>query len=216
MAIIVIFILVLILVLIIIQNLQQKKVIKMLKGLILIDPLTRLANQRWLKNNMPRIIKGAIRQKKSLSLIMFDLDHLKKLNDTYGHPAVNKYFQAFAGEMTRICSRPEDVVIRWGGDEFLVILPDTDSTGAGILAEEMRKVVSDMNFFDKDEKTTISLGVFTTTDLTHEVIKNSSGGTIKDIYEKIIARADSLLYQAKKAGRDKAVSAKATLKEVLA
>jgi len=198
------------------QNFQQKKVIEMLKGLILIDPLTRLANQRWLENNIPRIIKVALRQKRPLTFIMFDVDYLKKLNDTYGHPAVNKYLQAFARKMTEVCSRPEDIVIRWGGDEFLVVLPDTDLSGAKILAEEMRKVVSDMNFFGEDGKTTISLGVFTTTDFTHEVIKDLSEGAIKHLYEKIITEADLLLYRAKEAGRNKVVSAKATLKEVLA
>jgi len=221
--------LVIILVIMAINNRQQKKVIKELEKISIYDDLTKIFNYRYLKIELLRIVKetrrkiaeemkqnpeGAQRREiKPFSFIMIDFDGLKEINDTWGHPVGDAFLKVIANALTAIIRRAGDILARYAGDEFSVILPETGSLAAQEIAEKMRLKVENTKVKTEDglKSTTISLGVITVTNFT-----GCENITAEEIIAAIIEKADSLLYQAKEAGRNKIVSAKATLKEVLA
>lgn len=155
------------------------------------DPLTGLFNRRFMEETLKRESSRAKREKFSIGIIMADVDHFKNFNDTYGHDAGDTVLKKLA-EMLQRGIRDEDVVCRYGGEEFILILPNTSLSHTMNRAEEIRRHV-EMNMVMKLEtesvKITISLGVSV-----YEV-----GG---DDIEDVIKVADQGLYAAKKAGRN--------------
>ncbi|ADL12407.1 GGDEF domain-containing protein [Acetohalobium arabaticum] len=168
------------------KKLQQAK--DEIEKLSKTDELTGLANRRHFMNYLQKIFSQAQRYSQSLSLVMIDLDKFKNINDTYGHDAGDKVLSAL-GDLLNNETRNEDLAARIGGEEFIVILTQTDLNDARNYAERIRKKISKLNIESIPVKITASLGVAT--------MKNN------DDYESIFNRADEALYKAKNSGRDK-------------
>lgn len=135
------------------------------------------------------------RTKKPLTFIMIDIDYFKQYNDTYGHQAGDICLTTLANVIKNIIKRPCDIIARIGGEEFAVILPDTDQIGAVNIAEKLRKSVCDLaipHSSSEHKVITISLGIATS-------VSDEQGLTSKILYNK----ADQALYQAKRSGRNK-------------
>jgi diguanylate cyclase (GGDEF)-like protein len=163
--------------------------IKNLKSAAVIDPLTGCYNRREFINQLKRNIAGAIRHKNSLSIFMFDLDHFKRVNDTYGHLAGDKVLQEIVS-LVQKNMRTNDIFARYGGEEFIAILPATDKIKAMELADRLRDKISKKVIAYKDDtiKVTASFGVA-------QMDLNAG-------MEKIIQDADTMLYKAKLNGRN--------------
>ena len=130
-----------------------------------------------------------------LALFMLDIDHFKKVNDTYGHPAGDEVIKAVARTLERSFPRQDDIVARFGGEEFTVICQQVDNDVAVMLGERARKAVSDLSVSTTagELSPTISVGYALLTG--------------EDTPETLLARADSALYQAKQAGRNRVCGA---------
>jgi diguanylate cyclase (GGDEF)-like protein/PAS domain S-box-containing protein len=150
------------------------------------DKLTRLYNRMKLDDTLEHELYRAKTTATTFALIMIDVDHFKQINDRFGHLAGDVVLVELA-KLFKAMTRSTDLVGRWGGEEFLVILPDTDEWGAIELAEKIRSGVSE-NCFPEQQQITISLGVSV-----------FSGDATVD---SIIHRADQALYQAKKNGKN--------------
>lgn len=156
------------------------------KELSLHDPLTGLANRRLLDIILERHIAAAARHNTVFSVLMIDIDRFKKYNDTHGHPAGDRLLVALANLLSSDV-RGIDFVVRYGGEEFLVLLPETDLAMAVEAAERIRRTVASRT------AVTVSIGVAC-----------SSSGCAK---ADIIKSADGALYRAKKSGRNRVASA---------
>ena len=155
-----------------------------------VDGLTQIFNKRYFAEALEREVARATRYRRELSLVMFDLDHFKEVNDTHGHLAGDAVLKTLAHTIrTRI--RTEDIFARYGGEEFAIILPEIDGHNAHQFAEKIRRIVETTDFIFEATKipVTISMGV-ATLDLEEPV----SAALVK--------RADERLYEAKSAGRN--------------
>lgn len=176
---------------------QLRDLTQVLMKLSLIDALTGVANRRAFEQNLDQEFKRAKRSKKSLSIILFDVDYFKKYNDRYGHPAGDLCLKRLAQQVQSTIKRPGDMVARYGGEEFAIILPETDIQGAAIIAERVLKGVRDLGMSHEDNKQ-------------HDQILTVSIGLVAyDCYEhgvdsaELIRRADKALYKAKNEGRNR-------------
>jgi two-component system cell cycle response regulator len=161
-------------------------------SMALTDGLTGLFNRRYVMGHLDRLLARSGEAKKSFAVMMFDIDHFKRVNDTYGHAAGDDVLKEFAHRISRHM-RNFDLVARIGGEEFLAILPDTDLATAQLVADRLRAIIA-------DEPTMCGAGVgriFVTT---------SIGVTLSDESETvdaILKRADTALYRAKREGRNR-------------
>ena len=164
-----------------------------LRDLAFRDGLTGLYNYRYFQELMDREIKRATRYQLSLSLIVFDIDLFKNINDTYGHPAGDEVLRNLAILVTTTM-RTSDLIVRYGGEEFAVILPLTDLSGCKVFAERLRRRVEEKEFVVAgiSARITISLGL-TTYEPSMRVMDKS----------QMINLADAALYQAKQNGRNR-------------
>lgn len=174
---------------------QALKLQRKLMDLSLLDGLTGIANRRRFEEYLDMEWKRAVRSTKPLSLIMIDIDAFKPYNDNYGHAAGDACLKRVAWTLQNGLKRSVDLAARFGGEEFAVILPETDSKGAYILAEELRSKIEALHIAHShspvQKHITVSMGVSTM------VPK-------RDIPEKtILEMADKALYQAKKKGRNR-------------
>ena len=162
------------------------------------DGLTELANRRAFDAQFEIEYLDACRSGDPLSLLIMDIDYFKQVNDVHGHQAGDQVLKEVAKSLFVNATRPRDKVYRFGGEEFAVILGNTDLNGSLIVAQKMRKLVKQLQFiFDSGPcSVTISSGVCT---LVPTESDNSSVPTL----EEIIKEADNKLYQAKKNGRDR-------------
>lgn len=112
-----------------------------LQGKVNFDALTGLYNRRYLDENIGRVVKSAARSGSMLSVMMMDIDYFKKYNDTYGHSEGDECLKAVAKAIAGCVSRPDDFAVRYGGEEFAVILPGTDESGARVMAEKILEAV---------------------------------------------------------------------------
>lgn len=155
------------------------------------DPLTQIGNRAAFNESLNREICAFKRHLSSFSLIVIDIDHFKQVNDTYGHIAGDSVLQAVAKEI-RNTLRRSDEVFRYGGEEFVVILSNTDLDGAKFIADRIRKVISKMSVEGHPGiKVTASFGV-------------SATNVIRDVNDTLY-HADKALYQAKEEGRNRVV-----------
>ena len=156
----------------------------------IMDGLTNVHNKRYLLETLERELPRAIRHLRPLSLCMFDLDHFKQVNDTYGHIA-GDYVLKEVASVVKSRLRPDDVIARYGGEEFAVLLPETDLKGAHAIAEELRKLIAEkvLEFEGERIPVTVSVGC---TQLRGE-----------DDAMKLIKAADVKLYEAKRGGRNR-------------
>ena len=157
-----------------------------------VDALTGLYNRRFGSIRLHEEFSRSIRSSAPLSLLMIDIDHFKKVNDTYGHSLGDKVLANIA-KITTSSIREGDVLWRYGGEEFLCILPGANYNDAMIVAERMRIMVMDSNVknFDQDIKVTISIGIAT---YPNEKVMNG---------DQLIKLADEALYIAKDSGRNR-------------
>ncbi len=160
------------------------------------DALTGLRNRRYLETNFGREAEHALKTGSDLSLIMCDLDHFKRINDRYGHLIGDRVLRTSA-RMLIDCVKGRDIVIRYGGEEFVIVLPETPLKGAIRLAEHICTYFKTMNWKRKDTEESIghvhvSLGVS----------QYRHGESLKSL----IARADKALYLAKVSGRCRVTS----------
>lgn len=156
------------------------------------DTLTGLFNRRHIKEKIQDEIKRLHRTGRSFAVIIGDVDHFKQVNDTYGHNGGDFLLRVVANELCNAV-RDYDTVARWGGEEFLCLLPETDANTAITIAERMRSVVANKNF--------VWEGVNIPIRMTFGVTIASQG----DTEQQVITRADQALYKGKKSGRNKVV-----------
>ncbi len=160
------------------------------------DPLTGLYNRRFFMSMSKEILDLAKRNKTDTALLMLDIDKFKNVNDIYGHKVGDDVIITLALELQKI-SRKSDIVSRWGGEEFLMLLPDTNLDGALVISEKIRETIENLTINieeNKELKFTVSIGV---SQVNLEMDNN---------IEKSIHRADEALYEAKENGRNKVCS----------
>ncbi len=156
------------------------------------DPLTKLYNRRMLITKFDEEISRCKRMKQTFSVILLDIDNFKEVNDHYGHNFGDEVLMVFSN-LLMTSKRLEDLVARWGGEEFLIILPNTDQQGAGIVAERIRAQINLYQFVDKESLINIS-ATFGVTEFLPE-----------DTAEKMVKKADQALYYGKAHGRNQVV-----------
>lgn len=163
------------------------------------DRLTGLPNRGYFDERVDAELSRARRYGEPVALLMLDVDHFKKFNDTYGHQMGDRVLRIVAAEVKR-CVRLSDVACRYGGEEFAVILPATDVEGAKLLAERIRTRISELRIPYKDGhlEVTCSVGL--------SCMSLSGARSTKQFIEE----ADAALYEAKKGGRNRVCVAKAT------
>lgn len=155
-----------------------------------VDKLTGLYNRRHIEDELAAHLNTAERSGSPLSVLMVDVDHFKLINDTHGHDVGDRALQSLA-EAIRGSVRLGDVLGRWGGEEFVVLLPRTDVRAAAVVAERLREAAMNTSLSGRDGsrlRLTISVGVA------------ASGSD--DSGHSLMARADAALYRAKQAGRN--------------
>lgn len=159
-----------------------------------IDALTGLWNRRYLDEHLSAEVYSVERHKSSLSLLMIDIDHFKTINDTYGHSFGDTVIQAVAEEINQVL-RKSDVACRYGGEEFAIVLKDTESTGAMIIAERLRQRVSQvqLSFGKEKQSVTVSIGVVGSNQFKTRVLMPNV----------LLDSADRALYSAKNGGRNR-------------
>jgi diguanylate cyclase (GGDEF)-like protein len=171
---------------------------KALELLSLHDGLTGLANRRFFDSTLEEQIAVARRHKRTLALVMCDVDAFKAYNDCYGHQAGDDCLKQVAAAMRACCRRPGDMAARYGGEEFAMILPDTELTGAAQIAEAVREAVAQLRIPHANSPAgpyvSISGGIATLRD------------SIDITAEQLIKAADQTLYLAKGQGRNRMVS----------
>jgi diguanylate cyclase (GGDEF)-like protein len=159
------------------------------------DGLTGVSNRRWLDDRLPRIMMRHRRDHAPLTVMILDVDHFKKFNDTYGH-AVGDHVLRTVATVLASALRPPDSVARYGGEEFVVILPATDLPGGVQAAERVRERVAATSLDQGDgvrlPPVHVSIGV--------------ANLTADDTAETLLARADACLYRAKQNGRNRVES----------
>ena len=168
-------------------NEKLSSTVKKVTQLSITDPLTGTCNRQKFNEALATEIGRAVRYQHALALIMFDIDHFKQVNDRHGHHVGDTVLQ----ECTKLVShsiRSQDVLARWGGEEFMVILPHQNLESAAVIAEKLRAKI-EFHAFPNVGRVTVSCGVTAFQD--------------DDNFEIFTQRVDELLYQAKAAGRNR-------------
>ncbi|MBX3520564.1 MAG: PleD family two-component system response regulator [Xanthobacteraceae bacterium] len=160
------------------------------------DALTGLYNRRYMESHVGTLVDRSAARGKSLSVLLLDIDYFKSINDSYGHDAGDDVLRDFSDRL-RACIRGIDLACRYGGEEFVVVMPDTDIGVATMVAERIRRrVAGDLFPIQKGEKqieVTISIGI-------------AARSTPEDNAAMILKRADEALYRAKRDGRNRVVA----------
>lgn len=159
------------------------------------DPLTKLYNRRYMDEVMPMTIALAQDQKSPLCIVLADIDHFKAVNDTFGHPAGDAVLRIVGAIMAENV-KGKDIAVRYGGEEFALILPDTGTAGAFSLSNRLRGTLEQKRLILRDKS--VSMGRVTASFGVAELRSGESG-------DALIARADMMLYEAKRTGRNKVV-----------
>ena len=160
------------------------------------DHLTGCFNRSYLNERLPQELMRAKRYQRPLSLIICDIDHFKHINDNYGHLAGDEVLKEFAASIMSSVRDQVDWVVRYGGEEFLIILPETGAEGTKILAERLRKKIAKKTFNAGRHTMSITASFGST------CLYPDSGSELYT-QEVIIKAADVLLYEAKEAGRNR-------------
>jgi diguanylate cyclase (GGDEF)-like protein len=174
---------------------QQKEAQIALQRLATKDGLTGIANRRSFDEALAAEWQRAQRDQSSLALLLVDVDHFKRYNDTYGHQKGDDCLKRLADAMQEKTFRPADLVARYGGEEFVILMPNTDLDGARMVAERVQQYIHSLGIphesSEIDGVVSISVGVAVATP------------TPRHTAEQLLAAADSALYAAKHAGRNR-------------
>ncbi|MBO0141293.1 PleD family two-component system response regulator [Agrobacterium sp. Ap1] len=160
------------------------------------DALTGLNNRRYLDNHLKILFNRAAARSRPLSICLMDIDRFKSVNDTYGHDAGDDVLREFASRI-RSTVRGADLACRYGGEEFVVVMPDTDATASAAVAERLRAIIEKTPFVLKNAGTAI--------ELTASFGLSCSTGDA-DTPEQLLKQADQALYKAKADGRNRVVA----------
>ncbi len=171
------------------------------------DPLTDLYSRQMLLEFSEREISSAYRHERHLSMVVVDIDHFKRVNDTFGHDAGDVVLKELADLLNGSCRR-SDMAARYGGEEFVVILPNTDLPSATTWAERMRKKVARSLQTPDGTHVTISLGVAGL----EFADETPPEGTTPLSFEAFFKQADQMLYEAKNTGRNRVASTRITVR----
>lgn len=168
---------------------ENFRLYKRLEQLAITDELTRVYNYRFLKAALRKEVKRAARSGNEFSILMVDVDNLKKYNERNGHLRGSQLLKR-VGSLLLTNSRSSDLVAKYGGDEFMIILPETSSDGADIMANRVRAAVAEAGFINtKPGDITISVGI---------AVYPGHGKSV----EELVASADEALFRAKSGGRN--------------
>ena len=176
------------------NQIQIVNQLRTIERLSMIDQLTNIPNRRSFDNRLNMEWNRAIREKTPISFLMMDVDKFKNYNDTYGHQQGDLVLQTVASVFARTLKRSGDFAARWGGEEFVVLLPNSEKDGAMLVAEQIRANVESEIIPIPDggnTKVTISIGV------------NTLIPTGDSVLETFVSGADSALYTAKETGRNR-------------
>jgi diguanylate cyclase (GGDEF)-like protein len=161
------------------------------------DALTKIPNRRAFENFFPRVLREAARSQEPMAVLFIDIDHFKLFNDDFGHDGGDIALKAVAETLSGCAARPLDFVCRWGGEEFVVVLPHTTEAAATTLARKILDAVRSIQLKDAKGRfmrhVTVSIGIAAGT------LPSSTRG------EAMVSEADEAMQQAKKAGRDRYV-----------
>jgi two-component system cell cycle response regulator len=160
------------------------------------DQLTGLHNRRYMESQLKSLLARSSRGGPPVSVLIADIDHFKRVNDLFGHDAGDDVIREFAARLASNF-RPRDLACRYGGEEFVVIMPETNANDANMIAERLRSSIEEAAFFLGSARDTLevtcSVGV-------------AVAQTNELDYETLLKRADEALYVAKRSGRNKVVS----------
>ena len=177
-------------------HLSHKLKSDLLETLIYTDRLTGAFNRHYLDERLPSIVKDAVRDQQPLSVAIFDIDFFKQYNDEYGHPAGDECLWQLSSAVQNNLMRPMDHLIRIGGEEFMVLLPNTSVSGAKVVCQRLLETIRELKIEHKHADTgyvTVSIG--------HSIFSPEQQLPI----EQVISQADQHLYQAKAQGRNRFV-----------
>ena len=164
-------------------------------SLVLTDPLTSLYVRRYGETHLDELLERVNQDATSAAVLLFDVDHFKQVNDTHGHDAGDDVLRELAARTIKSV-RSVDLAVRWGGEEFLVVMPETDLANAAAVAERLRAAVAKELFTVRSsgEKLAVTISV--------GVAAAIAGGDHRD---RLLKRADDALYSAKSAGRNRVI-----------
>lgn len=168
------------------ENLRLKQENRKLQQLVLLDPLTRIANRGYFEQSLQQEYKNALRCSHPLGLLMIDLDRFKQYNDTYGHLAGDRLLIKVALALKETLHRPKDMLFRYGGEEFVCLLPNTNSFGVKLVAQ---KFIARARLCG----ITISIGAV------------SAQVSPVNHPQELVETADRAMYEAKLQGRDRLI-----------
>ena len=176
----------------ILRDVEKQQLVKQFRRMALIDGLTGLSNRRHFDEILAQEIRASERNLHPLSLILFDVDFFKRLNDRLGHQVGDDCLVALGVILSGIASRPRDLAARYGGEEFVLILPNTDTAGAETVAVKLKQALREAKIphpdSDVSQYVTVSQGI-----CQWQALESS---------DDYLARVDSYLYEAKHGGRD--------------
>jgi diguanylate cyclase (GGDEF)-like protein len=172
--------------------LESAQLYEHLQDLAIKDSLTGIYLRRYLMDRMTEELPRQLRRKEEMSFLMMDLDHFKKYNDHFGHVAGDIVLRTISDLLAKYFQQPGNIICRYGGEEFAVMLPDCSKAQAQKLAEDFRKEVAATEIVLRREKTTITVS-----------IGIAAFPTDAQIKEELIQKADQALYQAKQKGRNR-------------
>lgn len=177
---------------------QLESANKELEKVSLTDALTQVHNRRYFDNSIEKSWSAALITQRALSVMMIDVDHFKSFNDEHGHQTGDACLQFIASSIATCLGRPDDEICRYGGEEFAVILPNTNAQAAISVAERIRVTIAENPF--RHQKLTLTVHVSIG-------IATLSGGKVVERPETLTQLADKALYQAKANGRNQVVHA---------
>ncbi|HSD29089.1 MAG TPA: GGDEF domain-containing protein, partial [Vicinamibacteria bacterium] len=166
------------------------------RGLSRRESLTGCFNRRAFYELFPREVERARRLGQGVALVFLDLDHFKRVNDRHGHETGDRVLQQLAARLLGII-RETDLLFRWGGEEFVILLPHTVTAEAPVLAERIRAAVAERPFVTHDSHPGVSMTVSVG-------VAGEMGGPVDA--DALLARADAACYRAKEAGRNRVVT----------